>query len=132
MEKQRHKSLIVKILEILEQRRIDELDELWVVEVKAGVTHSIVEGKWVQTGKTLSIRIDNPTYGAGQVHAHIIGKKNDELGVVNLDGTGSHGTRMTLSRKAATTLTQHGFQIRPDRIVEWIGDPALSVQFLNE
>lgn len=78
------------------------------------------EGKWVKGRFDRSIRIDLPTHGAGQQHAHIYGRKGDEIGAVNLDGTASHGSKCKLSDADATALRARGFQIKPGNIVEWI------------
>ena len=69
------------------------------------------------------MRVDHATHGVGSTHAHVYGRKGNEVGVVNLDGTASHGTRMNLSKKDAETLQTHGFNIRHDRIVEWVVRP---------
>lgn len=78
------------------------------------------EGKWVTGRFEDSIRIDHPTYGAGQTHAHVYGRKGDEIGVVNLDGTASHGTKCRLSDDDAAALRDRGFTIKAGNIVEWV------------
>jgi hypothetical protein len=80
------------------------------------------EGKWISGRFDRNIRIDRPTHlhGAGQDHGHVFGRKGDELGVVNFDGTSSHGTRMKLHDRDADALRLHGFDIRMDNIVEWL------------
>jgi hypothetical protein len=80
------------------------------------------EGKWVTGRFERSIRIDHPTHlhGDGQVHAHVLGRKGDELGVVNFDGTASHGSRFKLHDRDANALRALGFDLPPDNIVEWI------------
>ena len=79
------------------------------------------EGKWVNGRFQNNIRIDQPTHGVGQQHAHIYGRKGDgQLGVINLDGTGSHGTKMRLHKKDIDALTARGFKVPPGGIVEWV------------
>lgn len=80
------------------------------------------EGQWIRGRFDRNLRIDQPTHlaGDGQTHAHVYGRKNDQLGVVNLDGTGSHGTMMKLHPKDADALRIRGFKIRDDNLVEWI------------
>jgi len=91
----------------------------------------IEEGKWVHKHVANPFRVDQPTHGVGQPHAHIFGRKGKEIGVVNLDGSGSHGTKMMkLPKDVASKLIDAGFQIRPDRIVEWIVDRALTRELL--
>jgi len=95
-----------------------QLDEVAIIEESNYET--LREGKWVKGKLPTSIRIDPATYGAGQTHAHIFGRKGNELGVVNLDGTASHGSKMVLSQQDAEALTARGFKIPASRIVEWI------------
>lgn len=81
----------------------------------------LYEGKMIDGRFKHNIRIDQPTHmqGQGQVHAHVLGRKGDELVVVNLDGTSSHGTKGRLHTADAEALKNYGFSIRADRIVEW-------------
>jgi hypothetical protein len=102
------------------------LDEIVVFDPEAEKAHRIDEGRWIPTKTSNTMRIDRPTHSVGQTHAHIYGRKGNEVGVVNLDGTASHDTRMRLSQKDADTLRAHGFTIRRDRIVEWIVRPELT------
>lgn len=77
------------------------------------------ESKWIK-GR-FSIRIDPSTCGAGQTHAHIFGRKGDEIGVVNIDGSSSHGTeKCRLNNADAEALRARGFQIKLGNIVEWM------------
>jgi hypothetical protein len=83
------------------------------------------EGKWVKGRFDNSIRIDQPTHGAGQTHAHVYGRKGDEIGVVNFDDSASHGTICKLSDDDdAAALRKRGFTIGPGNIVEWIVLPT--------
>lgn len=78
------------------------------------------EGKWGKGRFDDSIRIDQPTHGAGQTHAHVYGRKGDEIGIVNFDGSSSHGTKCRLSDADADALRKRGFTIKAGNIVEWI------------
>ena len=78
------------------------------------------EGKWIKGRFDKSIRIDQPTHGVGQTHAHVYGRKGNEIGVVNLDGSSSHGTKCRLSDEDAAALQARGFQIKAGNIVEWL------------
>lgn len=116
---------------IIEVMELDQtLDEIIIYNTSTDETHLIQEGKWIKTTTSNKIRIDKPTHGAGQTHAHIYGRKGKEMGVVNLDGTASHGKPMTLPKKDAETLTAHGFNIRSDHKVEWIISPELTYKLL--
>lgn len=86
------------------------------------------EGKLISGRFDRNIRIDQPTHmhGDGKVHGHVYGRKGGELGVVNADGTPSHGTKMKLHDRDADALRAQGFDIRPDNIVEWSVLPPLS------
>ncbi len=77
------------------------------------------EGKWISGRFERNIRIDPPAHGVGQVHAHILGRRRDELGVVNIDGTGSHGTKCRISDEDADALRARGFRIPPGNVIEW-------------
>lgn len=78
------------------------------------------EGQWISGRFERNIRIDQATYGAGQQHAHILGREGKEIGVVNIDGSASHGARCRLSDDDANALRARGFAIKPSNIVEWI------------
>lgn len=78
------------------------------------------EGKWISGRFDRNIRIDQPTYGAGQQHAHILARNGKEIGVVNFDGSASHGAKCRLSDDDANALRAKGFSIIPSNIVEWI------------
>ena len=86
-----------------------------------GTYRRLDEGKWVDGRFPGSIRLDQATHmqGAGQLHAHVYGKKGNQLVVVNFDGSGSHGSKGTLHKDDAATLSNLGFKIRADRIIEW-------------
>lgn len=76
------------------------------------------EGKWIDGRFEKNIRVDQPTHGVGQQHAHIYGRKGEQLMVINLDGTASHGTIGRLSKRDAEALSDRGFEIPANRIVE--------------
>ena len=80
----------------------------------------LVEGQWIGGRFDRNIRIDHPTHGVGQTHAHIYARNGQEWGVVNLDGSSSHGTRCTLHRDDAEALRAKGFKIKRGNIVEWV------------
>lgn len=94
------------------------LSDIYVFEADQNFVR-LDEGQRISGRFEHNIRIDQPTYGAGQQHAHILGRKGNELGVVNLDGSASHGTKCTLHTDDANALRARGFSIRPDNIVEW-------------
>jgi hypothetical protein len=82
------------------------------------------EGKWVQGRFDGNIRIDKPTHGVGQTHAHVYGRNGEKIGVVNLDGSSSHGTKCRLSDADADALRNIGFKIPTGNIVEWLELPT--------
>jgi hypothetical protein len=107
----------MKIVEVITGLTL--LDEIFISS-DATCYEVLKEGKWVSGRFTKNIRIDQPTYGAGQTHAHILGRRGEELGVINLDGTASHGTKMVITQQDAEALKARGFGIPPCRVVEWI------------
>lgn len=95
---------------------LPELDEVYVTEDGINVV-ILRDGKNGSFDK--SLRVDNPTHGTGQRHAHVYGRKGSEIVVVNVDGSASHGTKGRFPEKDADKLRSLGFMIPPDRIVEW-------------
>jgi hypothetical protein len=123
MDAKGHKSLVKAAAEILEadQNPISDI----VVAGENGVSAKVLkEGKWIDGRFEKNIRIDQPTHFQGlqgQSHASVYGRnRRQELVVVNLDGTGSHGTKGRLSAEDGEALKVQGFKIRDDRMVEWI------------
>lgn len=94
-----------------------ELDEVYIAHLSR-VERLDESRKWVDGSWPKNIGIDDPHAG-GQVHAHVFGRKGNEIVIVNLDGTASHGTKGRLTQADADVLKNRGFKIRPDRLVEW-------------
>lgn len=86
------------------------------------------ERKWVSGRFERNIGIDQPTHlqDSGQTHAHVMGRRGKELGVVNLNGTSSHSSKFKLHQKDADALRARGFTVRPDNIVEWVKQRPMS------
>jgi len=96
-------------------------DEIYVVDINSGDVTKLDEGKLVSGRFKNNIRVDHPTYGAGQTHAHIHCRKGNQVGVLNLDGTKSHGGESyTIHKNDAAALGALGFTVPEDGIVEWI------------
>ncbi|MEJ6849847.1 hypothetical protein V3589_26995 [Sinorhizobium fredii] len=95
------------------------LDEIILTE-DGKIFELFEDRKWISGRFDRNIGIDQPTSGAGQVHAHVYGRKNNELVVVNFDGTASHGFKGNLSDKDADALRARGFKIRSGNLVEWL------------
>lgn len=91
-----------------------------IVADQSDHAETLVEGRWIKSPFKGSIRIDPANYGAGKTHAHVYGRKGNEIGVVNFDGTSSHGVKCRLPDYAAEALRKKGFSIRASNIVEWI------------
>ena len=62
----------------------------------------------------------SPLTARASLMPHVHGRKGNGLGVVNVDGTGSHGTKMRLHPKDANALRARGVNIRADNIIEWL------------
>jgi hypothetical protein len=69
----------------------------------------LVEVQWIKGRFEGAVRIDQATYGAGQKHAHVYGRQGEEIGVVNVDGSPSHGTKSRLHGDDANALRKRGF-----------------------
>jgi hypothetical protein len=98
---------------------IEEIDEIFI-SPDGLKFQQLYEGKWISGKFDKNLRIDRATYGAGQTHAHVLGRKGNEYGVINLDGSASHGSKFQLSKQDAKALSDKGFKIPKNRIVEWI------------
>lgn len=91
------------------------------------------EGKWVKGRFDRSIRIDQPTHlqGDGQKHAHLFARNGQQYGIVNLDGTASHGATCRVHPDDAEALLKRDFRLPQNNIVEWIALES-GLQFLIE
>lgn len=107
----------------------DYIDEVMLTSDGCSV-EVLTEGrKWVSGRFDKNIGIDQPSHLAGknlapgqapaQPHAHVLGRKGDELGVVNMDGSSSHGSKFKLHPTDADALRQRDFKIPPTNLVEW-------------
>ncbi len=76
------------------------------------------ESHWVGIKGGKTVRID-PPHAGGQKHYHLFARNGSEIGVINVDGSGSHGTKMRLSKRDAEALRSIGVQVKLNRIVEW-------------
>lgn len=113
---------MMRFKQFLKQRELDKLPTLdgIIVPTEGRAVELYEDRKWI-TGKfDRNIGIDQPAHGVGQQHAHVYGRKGKEIVVVNLDGSGSHGTKGRLHDQDADALRARGFTIGPDNIVEWI------------
>lgn len=117
-------------------RYYQQTDHTSITEVYIGESASKVtclkEGKVISGRFDSNIRIDQSNYGAGQVHAHVHGRKGDEIGVINVDGSGSHGTVCRLHPDDAAALRKRGFNIRDDGLVEWTLLERSGLRFLHD
>ena len=90
------------------------------------------ESKFIDRRFEKDIRIDQTTHlqGRDPPHAHVFGRKGEEVVVVNFDGTRSHGSKGRLHAREADALRSQGFDIRADRIVEWWILPDVGLDLL--
>lgn len=112
----RARNLLDKLEKAAEADR-PELDEIYIVHLSR-VERLDETRKWVDGSWPRKIGIDDPHAG-GQVHAHVYGRKGNQIVAVNFDGTASHGTKGRLTQADAESLKSRGFEISPDRLVEW-------------
>jgi hypothetical protein len=73
-----------------------------------------------------------PFEETGMAGTHVFGCKNDELGVVNLDGTASHGSKVRPHDDDVAELRRRGYRIPAISIVEWVTLASPKVQLLIE
>lgn len=102
----------------LRRNNVPELDEVFVTEDGINIT-ILREGKEYKGSFEKSIRVDNPTHGVVMRHAHVFGRKGNQIVAVNVDGSGSHGTKGRIPEKDADKLRSLGFKIPANRMVEW-------------
>ncbi len=92
--------------------------------IAADLQSALDEGKRYPLGKRDWVRIDQPTHGAGQPHAHT------PAGVVNKDGTASHKSGpFRLSKRAHDFLLGKGFELT-GRLIESGGSEMFEADFL--
>lgn len=97
------------------------IEVVLVTDMETEEVYLIEEGKSVSGRFDWSLRVDQPSHGTGQVHAHIFGRnRNKQIGVVNLDGSVSHNHAPgKLHKKDADALRGLGFSIPANNIVEF-------------
>jgi hypothetical protein len=97
------------------------LDEVFLTEDGA-TAQCLREGQRIDGRFNCNIRIDRATYRlSGDQHAHVYGLHDKLVGVLNFDGTRSHGGEsFRLDKKDAAALRQRGFRVPENNIVEWI------------
>ena len=105
------------LLKKFEEARTPFIEE--IVITRDGATGQLLkEGKLVSGRFENNIRIDQPTHGMGQRHAHVSGRKGHEYVVVNVDGSASHKMKGRIHDKDADKLRELGFSIPSNNIVE--------------
>ena len=110
---------VKKIMSFKEFINLPTLTDVWLPG-ESGAAFRLDEGKWIRGRFDSNIRIDYPTHGVGQTHAHVHARNGNEYGVINFDGTASHGTKCQLHKDDANALRNKGAKISSDNIVEWI------------
>ena len=97
------------------------IDAVFLVHPDLQRFRVLEEGKLTSGRFPRNIRLDQPTHlqGNGQLRAHVFGRRGNEIGVVNLDGSVSHGSKFKLHDEDADTLRGLGFAIPSDNLVEW-------------
>jgi hypothetical protein len=101
-----------------ERQEATYIDRIYVKRGVGSVEY-LSEGKTYSGRFPRNIRQDEPTHGVGFTHAHVHDRKGREIGVVRIDGTGSHGSKFRLHPKDREVLVGRGFDISQDGFVEW-------------
>lgn len=97
------------------------LDKEVILHHSQDTAQILREGKWIGGRFDRNIRLDQPTYGAGQPHAHVYARHKGKLvAIVNYDGTSSHGKRGRLHPEDADALRAVGYAIQKSNVVEWV------------
>lgn len=100
---------------------IELLEPDGVIVTRDGTHFETLDESRRYTVKDGSYRIDKVLHGGGgQTHAHVFCRRNNQLGVINFDGSASHSSKFRLPKAVAAELEKKGFAIRTDRMVEWL------------
>ena len=110
----------MKLDELKQITTFEGIDEVFVTEDDISGELLVESRQWLKGRFPASIGFDRTNHGAGQDHAHIYGRKGNEVGAINFDGTASHGSRFKLSDQDADALRLKGFTIPPGNLVEWV------------
>ena len=97
------------------------IDEIFVHNCDDETAERLDESNnWVSGRFNNNIRIDQPPLSFGIRHGHIYGRKDNQIGVVNVDGTSSHGSKFKLHKKDADALRKRDFDIPSNNLIEWV------------
>lgn len=98
------------MLNFVDFHQLPVLDQV-IVSIDGETAEVLQERTWITGRFERNIGIDNATYGDGQRHSHVLGRKGKQLVVVNLDGNLGYGTKGRLHDKDAAALRAKGFEI---------------------
>ena len=98
--------------------KLPSLDQI-IVSTDGETVEVLCERIWITGRFDRNVGIDNATDGLGQKQAHVLGRKGDQLVIVNLEGAASDGTQGRLHDKDAAALRAKGFEIHPGHLVTW-------------
>lgn len=108
-----------ELMDLVEGVIADELppfDELFVPE---GGEASLYEA-WISGRYNRNIRIDAGSHlPGGDKHAHIFGRRGQEIMAIKFGGGTSHGKKGKLHQDDADALRARGFSIPASNLVEW-------------
>jgi hypothetical protein len=106
------------MLKLVDFYKLPVLDQI-IVSTDGLTAEVLRERTWITGRFERNIGIDNAADATGQRQAHVLGRKGDQVVVVKLDGTGSHGTIGRLHDQDAAALRAKGFEVHPGNLVEW-------------
>jgi hypothetical protein len=107
------------MLKFVDFNQVPVLDQI-IVSTDGETAQVLRERTWISGRFERNIGIDDATSGDGRENIHVLGRKGEQLVVVvNLDGTGGHGTQGRLQDQDAAALRAKGFNVHPGNLVEW-------------
>src|SRR5215475_10448645 len=106
------------MLNFVDFHKLPVLNQI-IVSTDGETAQVLQERTWIRGRFERNIGIDNAADDYGQENARVLGRKGEQLVVVNLDVTGSHGTKGRLHDKDAAALRAKGFEIHPGNLIEW-------------
>src|SRR3974390_347630 len=98
--------------------KLPALDQI-IVSTDGETVEVLRERTWIGGRFERNLGIDNAMDGFGERQAHVLGRKDDQLVIVDLNGPGGDGTKGRLHDNEAAALRAKGFEVHPGHLVTW-------------